>query len=125
MENFFDKRLKIIIIVTFGILAIFLLIQSAGVVIDISMKKKMAEKVSNFKSPNITFRGTADVEVSPDTAAFTVTVHEEGATAVEAQQKMAEKSNKAMELFKKVELIKLIFRLKITILFQNIVLSLV
>jgi uncharacterized protein YggE len=101
MENFFDKRLKIIIIATFGILAIFLLIQSVGAVIDISMKKKMAEKVSNFKSHNITFRGTADVDVIPDMAAFTVTVREEGVTAIEAQQKMVEKSNKAMELFKK------------------------
>lgn len=68
---------------------------------DISIKKKMTEKVSDFRSRNITFRGTADVDVNPDTASFTVTVREEGATVIEAQQKMAEKSNKAMELFKK------------------------
>ena len=48
----------------------------------------------------ITFIGTAEIKAKPDIATFLVTARQEERTVILAQQKMTDKANKALALFK-------------------------
>ncbi len=48
----------------------------------------------------ITFIGTAEIKAKPDIATFLVTARQEEKTVILAQQKMTDKANKALALFK-------------------------
>ncbi|MBU6338562.1 MAG: SIMPL domain-containing protein [Rickettsiales bacterium] len=103
MENFLTKNLKRIVIANLCLLALFLLAQTFSTFADISLKKKMANKGAPgiLGSSGITFSATASVKAKPDVANFFMTVREEAEDNVSAQQKMTDKSNKAMELLEK------------------------
>lgn len=97
MENFFDKRLKQIVTLTLVLFSLFLLVKTVGVGVDISRK---ANKPS-YKSlvpRTIAFQGSASVSAVPDVGEFVVSVHEEAENVKDAQQKMTDKVNKAIEL---------------------------
>ena len=98
MENFFDKRLKQIIFITFILLSLFLLVKTAGDLIDISSKAKVDNKTSH----TITFTGNAQVAAVPDVAEFVVTVREVAMDVSKAQQNMTQKVNKLIDLFAKI-----------------------
>jgi uncharacterized protein len=101
MENFFDKRLRRIVIINLLLLALFLLVKSVTTISDLSLRKKSAAKEPHDIAAvhTITFNGTSSVKARPDTATFIVTVKEEGDSVINAQQKMVDKANKAIELF--------------------------
>jgi uncharacterized protein YggE len=93
MENFLTKNIKRIITINLCLLALFLIAQTFSTFADISLKKK--------GSSGITFSATASVKAKPDVANFFMTVREEASDNVSAQQKMTDKSNKAIEILEK------------------------
>lgn len=98
MNNFFDKRLKQITTITLALLAAFILVKTIGAAIDISQKNK----TTNNNSYRITFNGSAEVAVIPDNAEFIITIREIDKNIAIAQQEMAKKANKAIDLFSKM-----------------------
>lgn len=56
--------------------------------------------LSQRTTHTISFRGTAEIKAIPDLATFNITVRVEDKTVLAAQQKMTEKTNKALALFK-------------------------
>lgn len=103
MENFLTKNLKRIVIANLCLLALFLLAQTFSIFADIALKKKMVSKTASgiLGSNGITFSATASVKAKPDVANFFITVREEANDNVSAQQKMTDKSNKAIEFLEK------------------------
>lgn len=98
MNNFFDKSLKQLTILTLALLAVFIFAKTINTVIDISQKNKITNKASH----KITFSGSAQVKAVPDIANFTITIREIDKNISAAQQKMAQKSTKLLNLFKKI-----------------------
>jgi uncharacterized protein YggE len=95
MKNFFDDRMKTMSLIALGMLSFYLLMQGMGVFADIALRKKTITPTNT-----ITFRGFAEVSAVPDVANFIITIHEEEKDVAIAQQKMTQKANKALDLFK-------------------------
>jgi uncharacterized protein YggE len=92
MQNFFDKYFKQVVIISLWVFIFFLLTQSFVAISEANLKKQ-----NSLSSNLITFNGNAEIAAAPDVVAFSITIREESKNVAEAQQKMTDKANKALQ----------------------------
>lgn len=102
MHHYFDGNKKMVLIVLFIILSIFLVILSASEMVDIFNKIKQGRYIgqeSEFKN-SIIISETGEVYAKPDLAVVNIFVIEEAKTVAEATSRNTEKMNNIIQAIK-------------------------
>lgn len=104
-----------------NLLKIFLssLIILVGVIIAYLFHDSQLKDSASVAQKTIIGKGSSQIKVKPDIASFTFTIKKFSKNLQEAQQEMTQKANQAIEVLKRIISVKMILKLQIILLIQN------